>query len=209
MGARHVEGRIVRVARASDGRDIQAIYAPIVRDTPISFEVEPPSITETEDRIRSTLGMFPYLVCEADGRVVGYAYAGSHRERAAYRWSVDVTVYVGAAARRTGVGHSLYRSLLSILRRQRFHSAFAGITLPNESSVALHEAVGFRHLGVYEQVGFKLGGWHDVGWWRCGLGLAPPAGEPIPFAALAGEVDIPIRYQGTEAGHDDTNESGR
>jgi L-amino acid N-acyltransferase YncA len=183
----------IRVARVADARDIQAIYAPIVRDTPISFEVEPPSMAEMEDRIGSTLPEFPFLVCDVDAQVIGYAYAGAHRARAAYRWSVDVTVYVAATARRAGVGRSLYRALLPILRRQDFHAAFAGITLPNEGSVALHEAVGFRRLGVYEEVGFKHGRWHDVGWWRCGLNQGPPAGEPIAFAGLADEVESLIR----------------
>jgi L-amino acid N-acyltransferase YncA len=188
MGAIQTDGRIIRVARGEDARDIQAIYEPIVTDTAISFELEPPSVADMEGRIRDTLPMYPYLVCEADRHVIGYAYAGPHRARPAYRWSVDVTVYVSACARRTGVGRSLYECLLAILRRQRFHAAFAGITLPNENSVALHKAVGFSLLGTYDEVGFKHGRWHSVSWWRCGLGAGPPAGEPIAFEDLADEV---------------------
>jgi L-amino acid N-acyltransferase YncA len=195
MSGEPAQGRSVRVARISDAHDICAIYAPIVINTPISFEAVPPSVAEMEVRIRDTLSMLPYLVCEASGRVVGFAYAGSHRTRAAYRWSVDVTVYVADGARRTGVGLSLYRALLAILRRQRFHSAFAGITLPNDGSVALHEAVGFRNLGIYREVGFKLGRWHDVGWWRLSLGSGSPAGEPVPFSALGDGVDSLIRAE--------------
>jgi phosphinothricin acetyltransferase len=98
--------------------------------------------------------------------VAGFAYGGPHRTRAAYRWSVDVTVYVAEQARGHGVGRALYGALLPALAERGFHAAFAGIALPNPGSVALHEAVGFTPLGVYREVGFKLGRWHDVGWWQ-------------------------------------------
>jgi L-amino acid N-acyltransferase YncA len=174
----------VRIATAADAPDIQAIYAPIVRDSAISFEEVVPSIAEVADRIRTTLPIYPYFVFEDQGRVLGYAYAGAHRTRAAYRWSADVTVYVHAHARRRGVGRALYHVLIEALALQQFHAAFAGITLPNPGSVALHEALGFEHLGAYREVGFKHGRWHDVGWWRRGLTTGPPAGEPIPFREL-------------------------
>jgi phosphinothricin acetyltransferase len=159
-----------------------------VTATAISFEIEPPSIAQIEDRIRNTLPSFPYLVCATDEKVLGYAYAGAHRERAAYRWSVDVTIYVDEAARGSGVGRSLYGSLIRILQRQRFHAAFVGITLPNEGSVALHKSVGFQLVGIYEEVGFKFGRWHGVSWWRRGLCEGQPTGEPIAFASLRDEV---------------------
>lgn len=183
--AEDTSGRIVRVARADDAAAVQAIYAPIVRDTAISFEDEPPSVEEMASRITGALATHPFLVCEIGGRVIGYAYAGPRSARAAYRWSADTTVYVDASAHRKGVGAALYTELLNILRRQRFHSVFAGIALPNDKSVGLHEAVGFRSLGVYREVGFKHGAWHDVGWWRLGLAEGAPEGEPIPFADLA------------------------
>jgi len=184
QGSRHV-----RIATAADATGIQAIYAPIVRETAISFEEAVPSITEMADRIRTTLPMFPYFVFEVQGRVLGYAYAGAHRTRAAYRWSADVTVYVHGQARRCGIGRALYRLLLETLAWQQFHAAFAGITLPNVGSMALHEALGFEHLGTYREVGFKHGRWHDVGWWRRGLATGAPAGEPIPFSELPPAVD--------------------
>lgn len=176
----------IRVARESDAESVAAIYGPIVRDTAISFEVEPPAPQEMARRILATLATHPWLVAERDGQVIGYAYAGRHRDRAAYRWSVDVSAYVDARARRTGVGRDLYERLIAILRRQGFHSAYAGIALPNEPSVGLHEAAGFRPLGIYKEVGFKHGQWRDVGWWRLGLSDASdePA-EPVAFAALA------------------------
>src|SRR5262245_11405098 len=108
-------------------------------------------------RIVSTLQRYPYLVCEDAGEILGYVYAGRHRERAAYHWSVDVTVYIHERARRMGVGRALYTTLLSLVATQGYYRAFAGITLPNESSVKLHEALGFKPIGTYPAVGYKLG----------------------------------------------------
>ena len=176
--------RRIRAAAAADAAAIQAIYGPVVETTAISFEEIAPTVGEMERRIVATLPTHPWLVCEEAGVVLGYAYAGSHKARAAYRWSVDVTVYIGAAARRSGVGRALYTVLFDLLARQNFHMAFAGIALPNPSSVGLHEAMGFRPLGVYPQVGFKFGRWHDAGWWQRPLSAATLPAEPIAFARL-------------------------
>ena len=175
----------VRIATASDAAAIAAIYAPIVRDTAISFETEPPTPSMIAQRIREGLEIYPWLTAERDGRIMGYAYASKHRERSAYRWSADVSTYVDECARRSGVGRALYGQLIAILREQGFHAAFAGIALPNAASIGLHEAMGFQPLGIYKEVGFKLGSWHDVGWWRLGLtqSLEMP-GEPVLFSAL-------------------------
>jgi L-amino acid N-acyltransferase YncA len=173
----------IRVAEHADAAAIAAIYAPIVRETAISFETEPPSAEDMAGRIEAALSSHPWLVAVRAGAVIGYAYAGQHQQRAAYRWSANVTAYMDAGERRTGVGTRLYGALIPVLRAQGFRSAFAGITLPNAASVGLHEAVGFRPLGVYQDVGFKLGAWRDVGWWRLALskGGGAPA-EPAPFA---------------------------
>jgi len=177
---------LVRIAEATDAPVFAAIYAPVVTDTVISFETEPPTPEEMAGRITRTLTDYPWLTAMRDGQVAGYAYASQHRSRAAYRWSVDVTVYVAESARRCGVGAVLYTALNGILRRQGFRSAFAGIALPNPGSIGLHEAMGFEPVGVYRDVGFKLGAWRDVGWWGLTLASddAPPA-EPIPFRDLA------------------------
>jgi L-amino acid N-acyltransferase YncA len=130
------------------------------------------------------------VACDDDGRVIGYAYATRHRERAGYRWSVDVSVYVDAAHHGRGVGRRLYEELFALLRRQRFVNAYAGIALPNPASVALHEAIGMRRVALYERVGWKFGAWHDVAWY--GIRLAEPEGqppEPIPLPGL--HVDGP------------------
>jgi phosphinothricin acetyltransferase len=176
----------IRICSVADADAVAAIYAPIVRDTVISFEVDPPTSREMARRIAATLQTHPWLVAEQEGRVVGYAYAGQHRDRSAYRWSVDVTAYVAANSRRYGVGRALYERLIGILQRQGFHAAFAGIALPNAASIGLHEAVGFRPVGIYKEVGFKQGQWRDVEWWRLSLSndMGAPA-EPIPFAGLS------------------------
>jgi phosphinothricin acetyltransferase len=171
----------IRLATLSDAEAIAAIYRPVVETTTISFETVAPDRDEMAKRLADTLVSHPWLVCEVNGRVAGYADATKHRVRAAYQWSVDTSVYVDAACRRSGVGRGLYHSLFAILAAQGFVNAFAGIALPNGASVALHEAVSFEPLGVYRRVGFKLGAWHDVGWWQ----LAIRAHEASPDAPLS------------------------
>ncbi len=156
----------IRTARPEDAAPIQTIYAPIVLETAISFETEPPSVEEMARRIEVTLKTHAYVIAERASEVIGYAYSSPHRARAAYASSVDVTVYVAAGAHRLGVGRALYQALLPRTAALGYHAAFAGITLPNSGSVALHEALGFTHVGVYREVGFKLGAWRDVGWWQ-------------------------------------------
>lgn len=178
----------VRTAEISDAAAIQAIYAPMIERTAISFELEPPSVEEMAKRIESTLPTYPYLVAERDGQVIGYAYGSQHRAREAYRWSVDVTVYIAPEMHRSGVGRKLYDVLLPILKRQRFHAAYAGIALPNDGSVGLHEALGFAHIGTYPEVGFKHGAWHDVGYWRIALDVTNPPLPPLPFTEISPQV---------------------
>lgn len=186
----------IRIARAEDAAGVAAIYDPIVRDTPISFEVDPPGASEMRRRITTTLETHPWLACVESDHVRGYAYASRHRERAAYRWSADVTVYVHEGARGRGVGGALYAALLEILLRQGFRQAYAGITLPNAASVALHEAHGFRRIGVFEDVGWKLGAWREVGWW--GRALAPGSGTPVEpesFRKLQGDAALALALE--------------
>lgn len=177
----------IRTATPQDAAAVQAIYAPVVLHTPISFEVEPPTVAEMAQRIAATVARYPWLVGEDDaGHINGYVYASQHRERAAYRWAVDVTAYVREDCRGQKVGQRLYRRLLEELGALGYHQACAGITLPNAASVALHESVGFRPVGVYRDIGFKFGAWRDVGWWQCEvrppLAGAEPA-EPRVFDA--------------------------
>lgn len=178
---------VIRPAGAADARAIADIYAPVVTETHYSFETEPPTAAEIESRVQRTADRLPWLVCEHDGAVLGYAYASPYNERPAYRWTATVSVYVDAAWRRHGVGRGLYRSLLSVLGLQGIASAVAVIALPNPASVSLHEALGFERVGVYDRVGYKDGAWRDVGHWQRPIGdrTAPPD-SPTPVAALAG-----------------------
>jgi phosphinothricin acetyltransferase len=157
---------LIRDAILADAAAIRNIYAPYVADTIVSFEIDPPSTDEMARRLAEILKDYPFLVAERDGAVVGYAYAGRHNARAAYRHSVDVTVYIAEGARRSGVGRALYGELFRTLKDRGFHMAYAGISLPNEPSVGLHEAIGFTPIGIYREVGFKFGKWIDVGWWQ-------------------------------------------
>jgi L-amino acid N-acyltransferase YncA len=171
----------IRTARPDDAEAIHAIYAPIVTSTVISFELEVPTVDEMRQRIATTLERLPWLVSEDEhGELDGYVYASKHRERAAYQWSVDVTAYVREDRRGRGVGKRLYLTLFDELEKLGYHQAFAGIALPNTASIALHESVGFEHLGIYRNVGYKLGAWHDVGWWQRALRPSTP-----PTALLA------------------------
>jgi L-amino acid N-acyltransferase YncA len=176
----------LRMASPADADSVLAIYAPIVRETVISFETEPPASAEMRTRIESGAALWPWLVCEGAGELLGYAYAGTHRTRAAYRWCVETSVYVAAGARRGGVARALYRALFEILTAQGYCNAYAGITLPNAPSVALHEAVGFVRVGVYARVGYKFGAWHDVGWWARELRAhAPDPPGPLALEAIS------------------------
>jgi L-amino acid N-acyltransferase YncA len=166
------------MAGPADGDALQALYAPYVSNSPVSFEIDPPGAAEMADRVNRTLPGYPFLVAAEAGRLVGYAYASSHRARAAYSWSVEVSVYIDGAWHRQGAGRRLYDALARLLALQGYRQAFAGITLPNHASVGLHEALGFRPIGVFHRVGWKLGAWHDVGWWQLemGEGQVPPGG---------------------------------
>lgn len=167
---------LIRPATEADAAGVRAIYAPFCEGTVVSFETAAPTVAEMQERMRKISAQLPWLVCESDGQVVGYAYACAHRERAAYRWSVDVAIYIGEGKRRRGVGRALYTSLFKILVLQGYYKAYAGVTLPNPGSVGLHEAMGFTPVGIYRGVGYKSGAWHDVGWWE--LSLQPERIEP-------------------------------
>jgi L-amino acid N-acyltransferase YncA len=170
----------IRFVAAHDAAALAAIYRPYVAASATSFEVEPPDADEMARRLLQVESQTPWLVLTESDDISGYAYASRHRERAAYQWSVDVAVYVRSDQHRRGVGRALYRALFNLLRVQGFCAAHAGITLPNAASVGLHEAFGFRRVGVYQGVGYKLGAWRDVGWWQ--LDLAPRL--PHPSAPL-------------------------
>jgi L-amino acid N-acyltransferase YncA len=175
----------IRLASTADAADILGIYAPYCASTNVTFELAAPTLHQMGERVERISVDYPWLVGEVDGRVTGYAYATRFRERAAYRWTAEVAIYVAMKSQRRGLGRALYASLFSILRAQGYRKAVAGITVPNSASVGLHERVGFRHTGMFPGVGFKDGNWLDVGWWQLELqpeGDNPP--EPRPFQSL-------------------------
>ena len=193
----------IRVARQSDAVAVLKIYAPYITDTVVTFEYEVPALAEFEQRMAVVQRDLPWFVCEVGGRadsgeglaagvtggtIVGYAYASHFRERKAYDWSVDLSVYIDSDWHRQGIGKSLYTCLIEALKLQGYYNAYGGITMPNEKSIRLHEKFGFREVANYEHVGFKHGHWLDVKWY--GLALAPTSvtsgqpKSPRPFSEV-------------------------
>jgi phosphinothricin acetyltransferase len=161
----------ITFATADDAPAIAALYAPFVEKTAVSFETIPPTAGEMAKRIGAlTNAQLPWLVMKDDRRLLGYAYASKHRDREAYQWSVESSAYVDESARRTGVARKLYLAVFDILVRQGYQNVYAGTTLPNDASIAFHKSLGFQEIGVYPEVGYKLGKWHDVAWWWLRLG---------------------------------------
>ena len=166
----------VRSVRFEDAYSILEIYAPYVSDTSITFEIDVPSIKEMQKRVKNISSVFPWFVYEEGNEIKGYAYATKHRERAAYRWSVDFTVYVRMDSQHRGIGKTLFSKLIESVSVLGYYNAFGVITIPNDKSIALHESFGFINAGIKKNCGYKLGKWHDVGVWQ--LKLRDAEGEP-------------------------------
>jgi phosphinothricin acetyltransferase len=204
----------IRLAREADAPAIAAIYGPYCNETVISFEDAGPAAEEMARRIRTIAARHPWIVheepraalgeggpaserrgagvgaprqIEDGGDVVGYAYASPHHERSAYRWSVSTAIYINRAYHRRGAGRALYTTLFELLRHLGYFTATAGITLPNPASVGLHEAFGFTLVGVYRDIGHKMGDWHDVAWYQRVIqrAMANPL-EPRPLKTIDG-----------------------
>jgi L-amino acid N-acyltransferase YncA len=164
----------IRPATEADASSLLAIYRPFVEASAVSFETVAPTVDEFAARIAKALLGWQWLVAEGNGRPVGYAYGGLHRERAAYRWSAEVSAYVDPQFHRHGVGRALYLRLFDDLAAKGYCNAYAAITLPNDASVGLHCSVGFEPIGIFKSVGRKFGKWHDVGWYQRPLRDFPP-----------------------------------
>jgi phosphinothricin acetyltransferase len=180
-----------RLATPADAEQVLAVYGPYC-STPISFELEPPSVEDMRRRMAKILEHYPWLLCEERGEVKGYVYACAHRERAAYHWSVDTAVYIHPQRRGRGIGRALYTSLFKMLPLQGYINAYAGVTLPNPASVGLHETMGFQRIGVYRQVGYKCEAWHDVAWYE--MLLQPRPSQPQPPKSVK-EIQDEVEWQ--------------
>jgi L-amino acid N-acyltransferase YncA len=176
---------MIRIATAADAAGILEIYAPFIQNTSLTFETEVPGIDAFSQRIQSYLKEWPWLVMEVNGRIAGYAYASRYRERTAYQWSVECSVYIHPEYTRRGFASKLYSCLFEFLKLQGFTTVYAVINLPNDNSVALHEQLGFEWFATYEKVGYKLGRWKNVGWWRLPLNeFSDEPAAPTAFAKL-------------------------
>ena len=175
----------VRIATPGDAQGILDIYSPYILSTAFTFESEVPSLPDFQLRIDNCLQRYPWLVCIVDGLLAGYAYASAHRERTAYQWSCECSVYVQENFRGRRLGKELYAALFQVLKLQGLRNVYAGITLPNDPSISLHEGCGFEHFATYEHVGYKLGSWQKVGWWRLLINdLEKEPAPPIKFSQM-------------------------
>ena len=180
----------IRVATPADAAAVRDIYAPFCESSPVTFEERAPGEAEMADRIESTLETYPWLVCELDGRIVGYAYASRLRKRRAYQWTVELSVYVAESARQSGVGRALYESLFAVLERQGVRDGYAVTTVPNPETERFHERLGFERCVDFPAIGYTEGEWHDVVWWRRPIGEKTAEPEPItPLPALRARID--------------------
>jgi len=176
---------IIRLANEKDAAGILDIYAPYIQNTSYTFEMEVPSIEAFSERINSYLINWPWLVCEINGKIAGYAYATRYRERVAYQWCTESSVYIHDDHQKKGIARALYIALFEILKRQGFRNVYAVINLPNDRSVAFHESCGFTYFATYEKVGYKLGKWKNVGWWQLIINdYDDEPSAPIKFSAL-------------------------
>ena len=186
----------IRLVTPADAESILDIYSPYIANTSFTFETEAPSIDEFAERIKNNLINWPWLVCEVDRKIAGYAYATRHRERTAYQWCVESSVYIHDDFQKKGVARALYTALFEILKKQGFRNVYAVINLPNDKSVAFHESCGFEYFATYEKIGYKLGKWKNVGWWKLSIndyGDEPEA--PVKFSGLAPGILQPIFEQ--------------
>ena len=174
---------IIRFATAADAERILEIYAPYITDTVISFEYDVPTPAKFSARVEEIRSRYPYLVYERDGAVVGYAYASTYSSRAAYDYTVDLSVYVDAAYCGQNIGECLYAAMFDILTKQGFYSAYACITATNQNSLNFHKRMGFEDAGTHPVAGFKHGQWLDVCWYV--KHLRPHTGTPQPLKAIS------------------------
>lgn len=171
----------LRPAVPADGAALAQIYGQYI-DTPVTFECVRPTDEAFTQRIRQITAQYPYLVCEQDGEIAGYAYAHRQMEREAYQWNAELSIYLDAGHTSAGLGRRLYQALLELLKLQGIHNVYGGVTIPNEKSERLHLGLGFRRIGTYRHTGYKCGAWWDVAWFE--RELLPCAERPKPVIPI-------------------------
>jgi phosphinothricin acetyltransferase len=192
---------IIRLAERSDIPGILEIYSPFIRDTSVTFEEEIPSEESFWERMKGILRELPFLVCEIDGKIAGYAYASGYRSRASYRWSREVSVYIHPNFQRKSIGHALYTSMNEMIRFQGVANLLAIITMPNEPSVAFHEKFGYTKCAEFSKVGYKMNQWQNVGWFELFIQNEnePPKERILPLNEITG---LPIFQEAIKKGLD-------
>lgn len=174
--------KTIRLATMEDSCWLLGIYAPYIYNTAVTFECDVPTVEEFSERIKKISGVYPWLVCEINDCIAGYAYASQHSERSAYQWSVNLSVYIKNEYQKKGLANALYITLFELLKLLGYFNAYAGITLPNIKSERFHESLRFKPVGVYHHVGYKLGEWHDVIWYQRDLkDLSEAPFKPMPI----------------------------
>lgn len=170
---------VLRQARPEDAEAVLAVYAPYIRNTNITFEYEVPAVEEFRKRMEEIMEGYPYLICEEEGKMAGYAYAHRYKERAAYQWDAELSVYLRPEYARRGIGRAFYTALMEILKEQNVRNVYGIVTSPNPPSEALHRSMGFRLFGVSQRTGYKLGKWIDVSGFERALGDPECPPEPL------------------------------
>ena len=184
---------MIRIATKDDSAGMMEIYALFILNSGITQETEVPSVKDFQQRVILNLEERPWLVCEINKEIAGYAYAGKHRDRKGYQWCTEPSVYISEKYFGLGIANALYTALFDILKIQGFVNAYAVITLPNDRSIAFHKKFGFGYLTTYKKIGYKLGQWHDVGWMQYEVNphKEDPA-DPIKFPQIDKSVIDPI-----------------
>lgn len=175
----------IRLATVNDAEQVLKVYTPYVLQTASTFEYEVPTVDEFRGRIVKISARYPYLVCECNGEIIGYAYGSTHRERMGYSWCAETTVYLSAAHHRRGIARVLYNALFALMKEQGYKSIYVSILSTNVGSLAFHRAMGFEDIGMFTNIGYKLGSWHSNIWMQLFLdehGIEPPL--PVAFTAI-------------------------
>lgn len=181
-----LKNKTIRLATEDDSESVLKIYAPFITNTAVTFEYKVPTIAEFKERMANILKIYPWLVCEIDNKIAGYAYASRFGEREAYKWSVDFSVYIDPEHHGKHIGKALYFALSGILRLQGFYNAYAAVSVPNIKSERLHESFGFKAIGVYRNVGYKLGSWRDIKMYELKIQEhAQSPAEPAPINEIS------------------------